>query len=1155
MNRLKIIIGFFNPKSKRGAYPLGVVLSCFLLLTYCQYIHFVKNTDQQLFNIDDTYSWRETQDGIRRIDARGNIDTLLISKDTWTDFDFSFTLINPRDCGIFYNLQDNNNFFFIYFNAASQSLAWGMSRDGRPSVVNLVKTDIPPRLSGHLNVKGRLAQLYLNEQLHSQINLPFNKGKIGFILPDARIPPTLFQKISIEGHTDRGEFKSSQGTVNSFQQKLRAIIAITLFYLAMLVMSIYLAQLLRANIETGSHSSVSRPFRFRSFTAAIVHLAITIILFWPFVFKGSVFVSSMDNYGEIFPLFFLSKHNFTSILRGESLCLWNPYTHNGLPFFSNHWNMIYYPLNWFIFFVPDQNVMSALTLRTFIEVFLIGILAYGFFVRELSSRTWALYCSIVYQMCSLLIFTLSIFPSISLYFAMTAYLYCLWSMPQRRMVWNYVLLSLSVFLILTSANVAFIFYAGASLIIFTIYRLWTVPSSILEKKRNTVTVLSSVVTGILLSTVRVIPCILGILNSNRLVDNYYTLHDRMAMVVRLFLPEIVGWLRADLFNALTSKNLNLIYEQSDLPSNSQNTFLVYFGVIAALLLLLNVFIRTKGRHTFWKIYAFVTIAIALLFQPFWGILSILFFPLNHYSYHTIILPVGICALLGYTGQALEENRVYFTKIGNPLIAGLLIIQSLILVIVTYLFPQLTSYTRLIFMLMMTWFGVYLWINRHRHHLRQSYLTMSTAVLIGILWVGLFFISTVLFMRPIPAKEEATELLFIPYLIVLAVTLTAIYMSICLRTGKNLIRERRVLFTIFLISPLIMVYGLIHSPLFNLFVKLNAPHRAYFMDVTLGELKFLFITFIFSTMAVLYKVRWVSAQMLLKLILGITVLDLWTFNARFENVVAPSPINSPYYSVPFPYPKINNGVFKTLDLLNYRCDSLDKAGFNSNKSLIYSIPSYTGIIGYMPKRFYNFIRQFDYPKDTVLIYPEDSTNDDRFLDLSAVKYKFKSESEVMVRPTALSRLMLFYSYEIIEEDYKLLASLKSESFNPWEKVLLSTNPKQENILRGTRKTEFISIERATTDVVSTHITNDEPAVLLFNESYDKGWKAYVDGHPVAIYPANYNFMACLLRAGSHTIQFKYEPYSFYLSLFLSRLGLVLLAAFSIFLILRERKKFR
>jgi hypothetical protein len=74
-------------------------------------------------------------------------------------------------------------------------------------------------------------------------------------------------------------------------------------------------------------------------------------------------------------------------------------------------------------------------------------------------------------------------------------------------------------------------------------------------------------------------------------------------------------------------------------------------------------------------------------------------------------------------------------------------------------------------------------------------------------------------------------------------------------------------------------------------------------------------------------------------------------------------------------------------------------------------------------------------------------------------------------------------------------------------------------------------------------------LVYSESYAPGWRAWVDGAPAPIRRANGLFMAVALgKAGSSQVEFRYEPASFRLGLFLT---LASCSAFLTFLLFRRR----
>lgn len=1125
-------------------WALGVLLGSGLAGSYLTYVHAVKRINYQIFDLAKAISWMQSANGdLYRIESKGYFDSMLLTADEWSDFEWSFKIRSARECGVAFRYRDDENFHFIYFNEQLKSILFAVKKEGVTVPLKAIPGELRSPLTCLVKVKNNLVELMIDGHLLWQEKLADTDGKLALILRDALIPKTVFYQMVFKGHLVNGDFIASDN-LSELKGAISRRFALPVLFLFMLLTAIYTAAtysrytrqrpfdlpLLNAVNRRGGGSPDAPSFYF--WWAAGIHLLLTVFLFWPFVFRGEILVSSADNFGEIFPLFFLSQHNFLDMIQGRGLNLWNPYTHNGLPFFSNHWNMIYYPLNWPVFLFPEAVVLKVLTARVFLEVFLLGLCAWGFFALELRSGKWAIFSSIVYQLCSLLIFALTVFPSISLLFAMTFYLWVLWSLSLRKATVNYILLTVAVILILTSANMAFIFYGLLALLIISVYRLFHLKAG---KGQAFVLVGFSFLSGVLISAIRWLPCVLGILNSNRIVENYYTLHDRLILITRLFVPEIAGWFGANSLNALTAKNLNLIFEQANLPSNPQNTFFVYFGVCSGVLLVTSLFSKSKPS-TFWKIYSWVTLSLGLLLQPFWGILSILTFPLNHYSYYIIILPMGICALVGHMARDFEEKGFPLKKIGPQLGLSLLLIQGAILVFVTYLFPAVTPLTRFVLLLLASWYVVWKILCQYKRKLRRLYLWLSLLAAQGGLLVLLFFTATAVLSKPIPNKEHLAQILIVPFLLTLGVIVMA--MSIFPYVAQKRSWRRFCINSLGVAAIMIPIVAslVVFSPLFSNFLAINPMTRSYLIDFLLGQTRFLLIVFVVIGGVILSRLKFISRGFLGSLLIVLTAMDLLAFNLRFDNIVAPSPLHMPFAPASFPYQDMKAALKAQLDLVNYRCTNLHNGGLNSNKNLVFAIPSYTGIIGYMPKQFYHFAVNFGYPKDTILIYPEDSSGDERFLDLSAVRYDLKDPSHFNIRQTALSRLALLYSYQVVAEEAKLLEALKSDSFNPQQTVLLSQEPQEGFRGQKGKTAEFISLLQPTSDEVTGYVESKEPAIVLFSESYDPGWQAFVDGKATAVYPANYDFMACLVNAGQHEIRFTYVPVSFYISARIAALGL-------------------
>ena len=437
---------------------LNIVLVIVLFWSYGYFCKQLNQSSYPIFDFKKIISWVETDKGIYRTATKGDIDNLLLSREQWRDFTVSFSLVNPKQASLLFQYEDNAHFYYLWFDGATNTIAFIKKAGTYPESLVSVAFSFSVEQRFVLKVQnGSAVLMYRNQPLMS-IALPVGLGRVGLVLPEAGFPRAIFHNIHIEGRIADGQTitaHSPPSIPSSFWDYLRSFLP---FYVMLIVVSLGAAfQLRHYNLNKGQSADRESAGTEKGISIKWVigiHLLLTAMLFWPFLRQGYVLISSSDNFGEILPLFFYSKHIFNRLVQEHSLSLWNPYVHNGIPFFSNHWNMIYSPLNWPIFLLPDQQALWAVTLKTFVEVFLIGLFAYGFFRLELGDNKWALFCSITYQLCSLLIFTITIFPTIDLYFASTLYLYLLWSVRQRSIVSNYILLTLAVILILVTANVA-----------------------------------------------------------------------------------------------------------------------------------------------------------------------------------------------------------------------------------------------------------------------------------------------------------------------------------------------------------------------------------------------------------------------------------------------------------------------------------------------------------------------------------------------------------------------------------------------------------------------------------------------------------------------------------------------------------------------------
>jgi hypothetical protein len=62
----------------------------------------------------------------------------------------------------------------------------------------------------------------------------------------------------------------------------------------------------------------------------------------------------------------------------------------------------------------------------------------------------------------------------------------------------------------------------------------------------------------------------------------------------------------------------------------------------------------------------------------------------------------------------------------------------------------------------------------------------------------------------------------------------------------------------------------------------------------------------------------------------------------------------------------------------------------------------------------------------------------------------------------------------------------------------------------------------TDSGAVRFNNDQPSVLVLNQSWSKDWKVYVDGLRTEIFPVDANMLGLQVPKGTHEVTYKYSP---------------------------------
>jgi hypothetical protein len=144
------------------------------------------------------------------------------------------------------------------------------------------------------------------------------------------------------------------------------------------------------------------------------------------------------------------------------------------------------------------------------------------------------------------------------------------------------------------------------------------------------------------------------------------------------------------------------------------------------------------------------------------------------------------------------------------------------------------------------------------------------------------------------------------------------------------------------------------------------------------------------------------------------------------------------------------------------------------------------------------------------------------------YKFYQNNDVF------PRVFLVNKYRVIEDEERALKTLFSNSFNLKTEIILEENP---NISLGAEDVGEAKIITYKPNDIKLLVSSKANTLLFLSDSYNKGWKASVDGKIVPILRADYAFRAIGIESGEHVVKFWYDPWSFKLGVYLAIMGAI------------------
>jgi len=847
------------------------------------------------------------------------------------------------------------------------------------------------------------------------------------------------------------------------------------------------------------------------------HCLFAFFIFSPFFLLGQNIVGSTDNLFGIFPNMLFNQEAFQ---RGE-WGLWNPYILGGIDFSASTHNFIFYPINWLIFIFPQKYFFLLMTLRMFMEAWLVGVFGYLFFNEELGNRKWAFFSSTTYQLCGYTFFAITTYANLTIYLFITVALYVIWTLEKRKMYLSYMYLVFCVATFFLSGNIVYGITATLITTILFIYKHW--PASINPFSKNSFLFYGSMVTAILISMARILPVLNEVLFEGARIGGVLHLggtdgHSYLGTLA--FVPEIMG------VNLSTS--VPIIEAITHLKgAHAQFHGYNYFGALPMLLLLWAAIKVRNKRILFWGVYFFIASSTLLLVQPISDIVYLMLSPCVHTIVPKMMIPVAFCTIVGYSGMSLESDYLKIKR-NDIYIMGVLMavaVSSVFLVWGLFQEDLLLKPLKVALSAMAVLIMVTVFLYRRRHKAINKIL--CGGLLISISAVFFWYLQKFVYVYPGTSFLSLWgNKFFLLCFVYLAATILILFslLTLLLNSWNHFLGKKMEMLVLGVSLFLLLMFCLNPFGGFQEMI-IGVPAIA-----SLGVVRFLLVSLIFLLAIGMSQYRKDGIRIVFVLFYLVLIVDLLSFNKIYAHQVT-----QPFFNGNTLYPQRYLSPQESLDIKNFRVNSpnvlLPTPGTETNIFEVYKIRNYGGVNSSVFKRSSDFLHNF-IPSALAGsgIYP--NLKDERYLDLMGCRYDANDNGNLIIRPNSLSRFMLFKNFEVVHDDNTMLEKLKKQDFKPTEKLLLEVDPHIPAVNVPAEKLQFSSLK---TDKLDLDITSDAPALVFFNDSFHKGWEAYVNGIRKPVIRADFNFMAVAVPAGTSKVTFRFHPKTFTYGLYMTFAG--------------------
>lgn len=179
------------------------------------------------------------------------------------------------------------------------------------------------------------------------------------------------------------------------------------------------------------------------------------------------------------------------------------------------------------------------------------------------------------------------------------------------------------------------------------------------------------------------------------------------------------------------------------------------------------------------------------------------------------------------------------------------------------------------------------------------------------------------------------------------------------------------------------------------------------------------------------------------------------------------------------------------------------------------------------------------------------------DIAHFQLVYDKEIQVYRNNFAYPRAFVVYNVEKAQNIDDSIRKLARSDFDPSTQAVVQTQPQNSNeqILNNTNPSPASNpaqIMKHTANTVQITASLEKPGLLVLSNTYNTGWKAYVDGKSVSVQKVDLFLQGVYLSPGSHVIDMVYAPLSFTIGSIISSSALLGLVVTCVVMNIKKRR---